>query len=151
MSQAADVIDPGAGFPWWVNLLVLIITGLVSGTGGWATLQLVINRRGAKAEAARTEAAAETEREEAAKRKAEKHQLIVDTQRIAQNTATEALNHSLERVNTDLDRCLERAAKVTLVVEDLIDAIVAVYEDENNPVPMPPGVRAALRKARLDL
>ena len=37
----------------WVNLLAAAIIAIVSGTGGWTTLQFVLNRRNRVAEAAK--------------------------------------------------------------------------------------------------
>lgn len=115
----------------WVNLFAAAVVAAVSGTGGWATLQFILNRRGRKAEAARVEAEAETKRTETKR-------LRQDMAQAAQDAAVKTWSGTVERLEHDLSSCRGDLTTESVAhrhtrdaLESLIDAFEAYIEQED--------------------
>jgi hypothetical protein len=107
----------------YINYLAAAIIALVSGTGGWATLQLVINRRGRKAEAGRLEAETEAKKKEAAKTEAERLALLSEVERKAYAAAEMSADKRYSTLERDYDRCTVALNELRNVIEPVLDAI----------------------------
>lgn len=137
-----------------INLIAAAVIAFVSGTGGWATLQLIINRRGRKAEAARTQAEAEKNREESKRIDAERRKALQEIQSDAQKLALESSREAVSRISEDLGSCRRDLTETRSelvhnqhATEGLIDAFEAYLEAEDS-VEARRVARLAIRQAR---
>lgn len=118
-----------------LNYLVTFVVALVSGTGGWSVLQMIINRKGRKAEAARLTAQTEQAHLETQQAEAKRQQILSDLQARAQQIAIESASNAYERVTAECDACRAelkdlRRATETLVrlVEDALPYLAALAD-----------------------
>lgn len=117
----------------WVNYIGAAIIAVVSGGGSWATLQLVINRRGAHAEAGRIEAEAESERQRAKTAELERLALIADLERRAHDAAESAAERRYSTLERECSNCLakvealeERDRRRDRIEDAMLDAMIEV-------------------------
>lgn len=128
-----------------MNMLITVALALIASAGFWATMQLIITRKGRTAEAARQSAEAEKLKQDAATGAVEKRKLIDEIETAA-----------VARIHKDYD--IQRGVIVTLVdvLETLVfrmrsasnsdDQIVLVVSNEEYLA-----CRAALNEARKKL
>jgi hypothetical protein len=109
-----------------INYFAAAVIALVSGTGGWATLQLVINRRGRKAEAGRVEAETEAKKAEAKKTEADRLALLAEVERKAYASAEAAADRRYGNLEKDYEKCRAGLQELKDSVGPLIDAIEAI-------------------------
>lgn len=83
--------------------LVTILVAVAGSGGLWGTLQLLLNRHGRKAEAAR----AQSEVEQANITKA---QMLAEAQALAQKTALDSAHEAYQSVKEQCDACARRLA-----------------------------------------
>lgn len=107
----------------YINFLSVAVIALVSGTGGWATLQLIINRRGRKAEAGRLEAETEARKMDAAKTEAERLALLAEVERKAYAAAEASADKRYATLERDYERCAAELFELRNVIEPVLDAI----------------------------
>lgn len=110
----------------YINFLAVAVIALVSGTGGWATLQLVINRRGRKAEAGRQEAEAELSKAAAKKTEADRLALLAEVERKAYAAAERSADKRYAALEKDYGRVTQRLDALRDAVGPMIDAIDAI-------------------------
>lgn len=120
------------------NYLVTVMVALLSGTGGWGTLQFLLNRSGRKAEAARLQAEAE-------KLASSRAVLLADAQAMAQRTALDSANAAYGQVRQECADCRAELRLVRGATEALIDAIeeIAVELSDGGKVRLRQAVRVA--------
>lgn len=118
----------------YINLFAVAVVALVSGTGGWATLQLIINRRGRKAEAGRLEAETEARKMDAAKTEAERLALLAEVERKAYAAAEASADKRYSTLERDYERCAVRLDSLRDAVGPLLDAIVAIMAGVQPPI-----------------
>lgn len=124
-----------------ITYLAAAVIAFVSGTGGWATLQLVINRRGRKAEAARQEAESEFQRAQAKKSEAERMVLLAEVERKAYTAAEASAERRYVAIERDYLRCNAGLDNLRNAVGPLIAAIDAII---GRAKPAGPGQDATL-------
>ena len=121
-----------------INYAVVILLAVVSGTGGWATLQFVLNRRGVKAAAAKEEAEAEVRRREAAKAEAERIAFLQEIERKAYAAAEASQARRYSTLEQDYNDCRSGLRELRDAVRPLItilDAIMArIWPQEGQDV-----------------
>lgn len=111
-----------------IQYLVVIILGAAGGTGGWAFLQFVLNRRGVQAEAGRVEAEAELKRQEVEKAKQEREAALKELERKAYLWSEEAATRRFKDLTDDYERCRTEVAKVRNDGNEMRLSIAALVE-----------------------
>ena len=116
-----------------LGTLGVILAAIAGSTGLWGTVQLLINRSGRKAEAARAQSEQEKATAEAKKAEAERIALLAEVERKAYAAAEESANRRYAALEEDYDRCRGDVAELRhdnaelrSAVEPLIEAIAAI-------------------------
>ncbi len=86
-----------------IDSLVTIMVAVAGSGGLWGTLQLILNRQGRRAEAAKAQAIAD-------KSIVTRAQLLAQAQALAQKTALDSAHEAYESVRAQCDACTKRLA-----------------------------------------
>jgi hypothetical protein len=120
-----------------VDDIVTVFVAIAGSTGFWGALQLVINRKGRKADAAKAVAVEERTRAT----------LLADAQAVAQKTALDSAERSYLQVRRECKECRTELRQMREAAETLIIAIeefaFADRRDEDGSLRLREAIRVA--------